>query len=90
MLAHPAAFRQRYPFHLADLPEYIAAGLWGIELDHPENREDWLPPLRAAAAEQGLEITGASDYHGTGKPNRLGACTSSRELVDRLRAEILS
>lgn len=73
VLAHPAASRQRHPFNLPDLPAYVDAGLWGIELDHPENREDWLPPLREAAAEYGLEITGSSDYHGAGKPNRLGS-----------------
>lgn len=86
VLAHPAAARQSSPLDPADLPGYARAGLWGIELDHPENRDDWLPPLRSAASELGFEITGASDYHGAGKPNRLGERTSGADLVARLRA----
>ena len=85
VLAHPAAFRQRSPLPIDHLAELAAAGLGGIELDHPENRADWLPPLRQAAQEHFLEVTGASDYHGAGKPNLLGECTSSEELVERIR-----
>lgn len=86
VLAHPAAFRQRAATSVAHLAELAAAGLWGIELAHPENREDWLPPLTAAAAELGLEVTGSSDYHGNGKPNRLGEQRTGVEVVERLRA----
>lgn len=85
VLAHPAAQRQRRPLPVADLAELSAAGLGGIELDHPENRAEWLPELRAAATEHHLEITGASDYHGAGKPNRLGERTSPAELISRIR-----
>lgn len=85
VLAHPAATRQRRATGTTELAELAAAGLWGIELDHPENRADWLPPLVTAAAELGLEATGASDYHGAGKANRLGECTTPGDVVDRLR-----
>lgn len=88
VLAHPAAFRQRAPLPVDDLGALAAAGLWGVELAHPENRADWLPPLAAAAATLGLEITGASDYHGAGKPNRLGECVTSSDLVARLRSSV--
>ncbi|WP_255809805.1 hypothetical protein [Leucobacter aridicollis] len=30
----------------------------GSNSNHPENREDWLPPLREAADELGLTVTG--------------------------------
>lgn len=86
VLAHPAAGRMTRPFSPSALEGFVAAGLWGIELDHPENREAWLPGLRAFAAAQGLRVTGASDYHGAGKPNRLGERTSSRETWDAIRA----
>ena len=69
---------------------FAEAGLWGIELDHPENREDWLPRLRELSAQYGLEVTGASDYHGAGKTNRMGERTSSAELVGRIRAEVVN
>lgn len=88
VLAHPAAERQREPVAAAALAEFAAAGLWGVELDHPENRVEWVPPLVAAAAQLGLRITGASDYHGAGKPNRLGERTTDAETVRALRERI--
>lgn len=88
VLAHPAASRQRAPVPVAVLEFFAAAGLWGVELDHPENLPEWLPPLREAAARLGLAVTGASDYHGAGKANRLGERSSPAELVARIRAEV--
>ena len=86
VLAHPAAARQSAPTPVAAVTELAAAGLTGIELEHPENREEWLPPLRAAAQGLGLITTGSSDYHGAGKPNRLGERTTSCETVAAIRA----
>lgn len=86
VLAHPAADRQHAPMPLGDLRALAAAGLWGVELDHPENRADWLPPLRIAAAELGLRATGASDYHGAGKPNLLGECATPGDTWAELRS----
>ena len=85
VLAHPAAARQSRAVDLSALERFVAAGLWGIELDHPENREDWLPPLASFAASHGLHVTGASDYHGAGKANRLGERTSSAETWQAIR-----
>lgn len=86
VLAHPAALRQRKPVSAHTVRQLTNAGLWGIELEHPENRPDWIPELRKAATELGLETTGASDYHGIGKPNRLGECRTDRAVVERMRA----
>ena len=36
------------------------------------------------AAELGLLVTGASDYHGSGKPNRLGENTTDPEVFAAL------
>lgn len=88
VLAHPAARRQRGPVPVQIIEEFARAGLWGIELDHPENREDWTAPLRPHAERLGLEVTGASDFHGTGKNNRLGERTSAPELIERLRTQV--
>lgn len=85
VLAHPAANRQRAAVASESIRTFAASGLWGIELDHPENREEWLPPLRALATELDLEVTGSSDYHGGGKPNRLGERRTPASLVARLR-----
>ncbi len=81
VLAHPAATRQRAPMPVAVLTELADAGLYGIELDHPENRPEWLPQLRDAAARLGLVVTGSSDYHGAGKENRLGERTTDATVV---------
>ncbi len=89
-LAHPAAFRQRTPTTARELRELAAAGLWGVELDHPENRTDWLPQLAGAAAELGLAVTGSSDYHGAGKPNLLGERATDPALVERLRERLVT
>ncbi len=88
VLAHPAATRQRGPVTDAELRVLARAGLWGIELGHPENRENWLPPLERSATTLGLAVTGASDYHGAGKANRLGERTTAEETVARLRERL--
>lgn len=86
VLAHPAAQRQRAPQAPADIRAFAKSGLWGIELDHPENRADWLPALTVEAAALDLRVTGASDYHGAGKANRLGQCTSSADIWREIRS----
>lgn len=86
VLAHPAAGRMSRAVDLSALGAFVDAGLWGIELEHPENRVEWLPPLAVFAAEHGLHVTGASDYHGEGKPNRLGERTSGAETWEAIRA----
>lgn len=88
VLAHPAATRQRGPAPLDRVALMHSAGLWGIELDHPENRPEWIPALRDHALQLGLEITGSSDYHGTGKINQLGERNSPAALVERMRERI--
>ncbi|GAA1317809.1 PHP domain-containing protein [Leucobacter albus] len=90
VLAHPVAERQRTPTSADAVREFAAAGLTGIELEHPENRADWLPPLREAAAVAGLLVTGSSDYHGAGKPNRLGAHTTPAATVALLRERVVT
>ena len=88
VLAHPVAERQRTPTQPEAVREFASAGLAGIELEHPENRVDWLPPLREVAAELDLIVTGSSDFHGAGKPNRLGEFTTPVATVERIRAAV--
>lgn len=85
VIAHPAANRQSAAIPLADLEALAAAGLWGIELDHPENRAEWIPELRTGSADIGLIPTGSSDFHGAGKPNRLGDFTTPETTVAAIR-----
>lgn len=72
VLAHPrAAKRQRL------LPEEVIiamseAGLFGIERDHRDHDKAGRDDVERIATLCGLRIFGSSDYHGTGKLNRLG------------------
>ena len=84
VLAHPGtrgADRIVAPERLAMLVE---AGLFGLEIDHPENREEAKPRLHELARRFGLAVTGSSDYHGSGKPNRLGECRTAPAVVEEI------
>lgn len=63
-----------------------AAGLAGIEADHPDHTDDQRRHYRDLARGLGLEVTAGSDYHGEVKTNLLGSATTPREVVERLAA----
>ena len=46
--------------------------------------------LRALAGELGLLVTGASDYHGAGKDNRLGEHTTDPAVLEALLGQVTS
>ena len=66
--------------------QMAAAGLAGIEADHPDHTIEHRRRYRDLAAALGLEVTAGSDYHGAGKDNPLGSATTNRAVVERLRA----
>ena len=84
VLAHPATHGRYRPMSDAVIRELADEGLFGLELDHRDNTEEGKRELRTLATRYGLEITGASDYHGEGKPNRLGENTTSPEVLEKL------
>jgi 3',5'-nucleoside bisphosphate phosphatase len=55
------------------LASMAAAGLAGIEVDHPEHDGPTRQRLRRLAADLGLLVTGGSDYHGNRKATRIGS-----------------
>ncbi len=87
VLAHPGTRGAEDDIPEDKLRRFVDAGLFGLEIDHPENREGSKRRLRELAAKYGLAVTGSSDYHGSGKPNRLGAYTTPPEVVERIIAE---
>ncbi len=87
VLAHPGTRGAEQLIPPARLARLVEAGLFGLEVDHPENRADAKPRLRALADRFGLAVTGSSDYHGAGKPNRLGESRTAPDVVERLIAE---
>ncbi|MEN2742202.1 PHP domain-containing protein [Microbacterium sp. X-17] len=86
VLAHPAT-SARGVIPEDRLRRLVRAGLFGLELDHRENRAEGVAVLRGYAAKYGLQITGSSDYHGAGKPNRLGENTTDPAVVELMIEE---
>lgn len=83
VIAHPAG---RGMLPLPVLEELIAAGLGGLEIGHRENDAAGVRTLRDVAAAHDLIVTGSSDYHGVGKPNRIGENTTDVAMVERIVA----
>lgn len=85
VMAHPRA-RSRGRIASAKLiEEMIDAGLAGLEVHHRDNSLEDQKWLHSIAFEHDLLVTGSSDYHGAGKPNRLGENTTDRHTVQRIR-----
>ncbi len=84
VFAHPYA-RLRGPVVGApEIRKVAAAGLTGVEIDHPDHAPVDRAELRRLAAELDLVVTGSSDYHGTRKTQGLGAETTAPAQLDRL------
>jgi predicted metal-dependent phosphoesterase TrpH len=87
VLAHPGTGGRGRVIPEDRLARLTEAGLFGLEIDHRENTVDGKERLHELAAKYGLAITGSSDYHGSGKPNRLGENTTAPEVLDRIVEE---
>ncbi|HEY0258500.1 MAG TPA: PHP domain-containing protein [Lacisediminihabitans sp.] len=86
VLAHPATRGRYRVIEEEAIAELVDAGLFGLEIHHRDNTEDGKERLFELAAKYDLVVTGSSDYHGEGKPNRLGENTTAREVLDRILA----
>ena len=91
IIAHPMA-RGHGPNPGDAMPRHhfltmIEAGLAGFEVEHrdvPEHVREWLEKL---AFEFNLITTGSSDFHGTGKENRLGENLTKPAMLERIYAQ---
>ena len=86
VLAHPATHGRYRSMDDSVIRELADAGLFGLEVGHRDNSEDGKRWLRDIAKKFGLAITGSSDYHGEGKPNRLAENSTSPEVLAALVA----
>jgi 3',5'-nucleoside bisphosphate phosphatase len=86
VMAHPLAARRGRVVSDDVIAGLAAAGLAGLEVDHRDHEPAEREHLRALAADLGLLTTGASDYHGTGKVNRLGENLTSPGTLARIEA----
>ncbi|MDK1327110.1 PHP domain-containing protein [Arthrobacter sp. zg-Y1143] len=84
VFAHPVASSRGRVVGEGTFHEMIDAGLLGVEVNHRDNPEagrDW---LRRLAKDHNLLVTGSSDYHGTGKPNRLAENTTDPAVLAQI------
>ncbi|SFB31925.1 PHP domain-containing protein [Cellulomonas marina] len=81
VLAHPGADARGRVIPDAVFDELAGAGLAGVEVHHRDHTPAQVARLSAIAARLGLLVTGSSDYHGTGKVNRLGEHLTAPEVV---------
>jgi len=86
VLAHPATFGRYRVMDEKTIAELVDSGLFGLEIHHRDNTEDGKVRLYELAEKYRLAVTGSSDYHGEGKPNRLGENTTAPEVLERLVA----
>lgn len=86
VIAHCLARRRGRVLQDDDLAALAAAGMAGIEVDHRDHSPSDRAHLLDVAAGLDLLTTGSSDYHGTGKLNRLGENTTSPQVLEQLIA----
>ncbi|MGI5203826.1 PHP domain-containing protein [Spirillospora sp. CA-108201] len=86
VLAHPRARRRGYVFGDEVIERLAAAGLAGVEADHPDHAAEDRARLRDLAASLGLAVTGSSDDHGAFTGDRIGAETTAPDAFEQLRA----
>jgi predicted metal-dependent phosphoesterase TrpH len=83
VLAHPFAMRTAT---ISDemVEELAAAGLAGLEAHHRDHEPADVERALRLADRHDLVVTGSSDYHGTGKLNRLGEHTTDPREWSRI------
>jgi predicted metal-dependent phosphoesterase TrpH len=87
VMAHPLAARRGRVVTDGVIAALAAAGLAGVEVEHRDHEPAEREHLRGLAAELGLFTTGSSDYHGTGKLNRIGENLTDPAVLERIEAE---
>lgn len=84
VFAHPLARRRGRVVEPSVIAELAAAGLGGVEVEHPDHGEPDRALLRGLAADLDLVTTGSSDYHGTNKTTPIAAETTTGDALDEL------
>jgi 3',5'-nucleoside bisphosphate phosphatase len=87
VFAHPLARRRGPVVSYEVVAAMAAAGLAGLEVDHPDHEPADREHLRGLAAELGLFVTGSSDYHGANKPVRLGQELTASTAYEQILAQ---
>jgi 3',5'-nucleoside bisphosphate phosphatase len=86
VFAHPLARRRGRVVEPSVIADLAAAGLGGVEVDHPDHDPADRELLRDLAKEHDLVVTGSSDYHGTNKTTPVAAETTAADELQALVA----
>ncbi len=88
VLAHPGLFGSRTGDTMPDevVEAMAAAGMVGIEADHPDHTDAQRRHYRDMATRLDLVVTAGSDYHGSAKEQDLAAATVDADVVAALRS----
>lgn len=84
VIAHPGASQRGRVLSFDQVNALREAGLAGLEVNHRDHTDAQREELARWAGELGLIATGSSDYHGAGKPNRLGEHTTTPAALRRI------
>ncbi|MDP1711583.1 MAG: PHP domain-containing protein [Candidatus Nanopelagicaceae bacterium] len=87
IIAHPFASHRGETLSPDDFLPLLEAGLNGIEVDHRDQSPEERKILKEIARALDLAVTGSSDYHGTGKLNRLGENVTAPEEWAKLESQ---
>jgi predicted metal-dependent phosphoesterase TrpH len=87
VVAHPFTRTRGLTIPDAFVAELAEAGLAGLEAYHRDHGPEEVARAERLAAQHGLLLTGSSDYHGTGKRNRLGENTTAPEVLAEIVAQ---
>ncbi|GGC88061.1 metal-dependent phosphoesterase [Tersicoccus solisilvae] len=90
VFAHPLASERGRVVAEDVFDAMVDAGLAGLEVDHRDNPPSSRRWLREYADRHGLLVTGSSDYHGDGKPNRLGEHTTDPAVLAAIEEQAAS
>lgn len=84
VMAHPFATKRGRVVDDSVIESMAAAGMAGLEVHHRDHDGEQVRHGLELAASLGLFVTGSSDYHGAGKPNRLGENTTDPMVLQRI------
>jgi len=84
VMAHPFASIRGRVVSDSVIEAMAAAGMAGLEVHHRDHTRAQVRHGTDLAASLGLLVTGSSDYHGDGKPNRLGENTTDPVVLQQI------
>ena len=90
VMAHPFANRRGATVDDEVIEEMAEAGLAGLEANHRDHYGPERAHAQRLADRLGLFTTGASDFHGTGKENRLGENTTEPVVLAQIEEQATS